>query len=83
MGAVSKNTEIFDYYYHLGMSYLTLSEVDLDNPNRLIRAIGVYEVSGKKISSFSAKKLVNGQEIHSDKLFVGKKIYLILFAMNI
>ena len=35
------------------------------------------ESSGKKISSFSAKKLVNGQEIHSDKLFVGKKIYLL------
>jgi len=27
------------------------NKVDLDNPNRLIRAIGVYEVSGKKISS--------------------------------
>ena len=27
------------------------NKVDLDNPNRLIRAISVYEVSGKKISS--------------------------------
>ena len=27
------------------------NKVDLNNPNRLIRAIGVYEVSGKKISS--------------------------------
>ena len=27
------------------------NKVDLENPNRLIRAIGVYKVSGKKISS--------------------------------
>ena len=27
------------------------NKVDLNNPNRLIRALGVYEVSGKKISS--------------------------------
>ncbi len=27
------------------------NKVDLENPNRLIRAIGVYQVSGKKISS--------------------------------
>ena len=40
-------------------------DVDLNNPNRLIRAIGVYETSGKKISSLrrNAKKSRNFNSI--------------------
>ena len=45
----------------------------LNNKNNYIP----NENTGRKISSFTAKKLFNNQKINSDELFVEKKIYLL------
>ena len=45
----------------------------LNNKNNYIP----NENTGRKISSFTAKKLFNNQKINSDELFVEKKFYLL------